>query len=211
MGNIHINSNGEPGVCKAVNGKCPFGSADSHFKSSEEAEKGYASAQSALGYGEPGKVKNAFEGAAARPETKEEAYKIANIISNEGKVAVVTKESVLYIDDSEFPDMYEDEDGYEEALEEEGGLLQNEAFEDESWSSDEGHSVEHRYIVRAFDNKDQIKEYDNSKNWVDEAIVDVDFDNSSNENESEFVSDADFDSFDHKVTRVTLNIIEPKK
>ena len=47
--------------------------------------------------------------------------------------------------------MYEDEEGYEDALEEEGYRLRNEAFEEESWSSEGGHPVEYRYIVREYE------------------------------------------------------------
>ena len=37
MAKYHINSKGNPAVCRATKGKCPFGGADQHFESRKEA------------------------------------------------------------------------------------------------------------------------------------------------------------------------------
>lgn len=42
---FHINSHGEAGKCKAQAGNCPFGGADEHYKSAEEARSAYETAQ----------------------------------------------------------------------------------------------------------------------------------------------------------------------
>lgn len=38
MTKYHINDKGKPAVCKAVKGNCPFGDADTHYNSKEEAQ-----------------------------------------------------------------------------------------------------------------------------------------------------------------------------
>lgn len=41
MARYHINGNGEPGICKATQGGCPFGSADEHFDTPEAAREAF--------------------------------------------------------------------------------------------------------------------------------------------------------------------------
>lgn len=42
---IHINNAGEPGLCSAVNGRCPFGGMDVHFTTVEAARSAYETKQ----------------------------------------------------------------------------------------------------------------------------------------------------------------------
>jgi len=47
MTKYHLNpTTGDPGLCKAVNGRCPFGTDEEHFSSKEEARAGYELLQS---------------------------------------------------------------------------------------------------------------------------------------------------------------------
>lgn len=48
MNEYHINWKGEPGICSASQGNCPFGSADDHFPSPEAARKAYEAQMSNL-------------------------------------------------------------------------------------------------------------------------------------------------------------------
>ena len=41
MARYHINKKGEAGLCRATTGKCPFGGANVHYSSKEEARIGY--------------------------------------------------------------------------------------------------------------------------------------------------------------------------
>jgi len=47
MSKFHINSKGEPGICKATSGGCPFGSVEEHYSSKEEAILAYEKIQEA--------------------------------------------------------------------------------------------------------------------------------------------------------------------
>lgn len=150
MAKVHINSNGEPGVCKATTGVCPFGAADTHFESTAEAAVAYETAQNAMGNGINPRVTDTdgnYEDDAnyARFDSKEEALKIANIISNEGKFAGIVTVTTTW---SERPDEddYEDNDDYEEAKEE-----YLDAFYDHNV---EAVSTDIEYFVRGFDEWD---------------------------------------------------------
>ena len=38
MAKFHITSNGTPGICNAQKGNCPYGDAQHHYNSEEEAQ-----------------------------------------------------------------------------------------------------------------------------------------------------------------------------
>jgi len=46
MAKFHLNGNGDPGLCKASQGNCPFGSDEEHFTSPEAARKAFEATQS---------------------------------------------------------------------------------------------------------------------------------------------------------------------
>lgn len=176
MSKIHVNSNGEPGVCKANNGRCPFGSEADHFETPEQAEKAYESAQIAMG-NSIGGPKTAIEGAVARPENLEDARKLANIIANEGKYAVVTRYSEISIAHeaplaksySSFDDEYSDgniderdeytdydsdgfRSGYDEPEEDSGNEFEDwkDEVRDSSWSELEEYSSSSEVLEEEF-------------------------------------------------------------
>lgn len=41
MAKFHINAAGNPGICRAVNGRCPFGGEENHFDSAEQAQAAF--------------------------------------------------------------------------------------------------------------------------------------------------------------------------
>jgi hypothetical protein len=91
MSKIHINSKGEPGVCRAVSKPCPFGSEETHFSSVVEAEDAYSKAQELLGNASSGKSKLGNNGERVLTlASEEEALKIANLLKNEGKVSAIS-------------------------------------------------------------------------------------------------------------------------
>lgn len=46
MNKFHLNNNGDPGVCSARPGHCPFGNESNHFESKENAREAYEKQQS---------------------------------------------------------------------------------------------------------------------------------------------------------------------
>lgn len=145
---IHINSNGEPGECKAQKGGCPFGAPDTHFESTAEASVAYEWAQTAMGNGinsrrikEDGTYED--DGNYEIYESKEEALKVANIIANEGKYAGIVTVHSSY---SERPDSddYETDEEYEDAEAE-----WEDKFYKYRYSPADNADVE--YVVRGFD------------------------------------------------------------
>jgi len=64
MAKFHINSAGEAGQCKAVNGNCPFGGESDHFTSAEAAREAFEAKQES--FATPAKRDNAYVTAALK-------------------------------------------------------------------------------------------------------------------------------------------------
>jgi len=64
MNKFHINTAGEAGQCKAVNGKCPFGSESEHFTSAEAAREAFEARQES--FATPAKRETAYVAAALK-------------------------------------------------------------------------------------------------------------------------------------------------
>lgn len=64
MNKFHINAAGEAGQCKAVNGKCPFGSESEHFTSAEAAREAFEARQES--FATPAKRETAYVAAALK-------------------------------------------------------------------------------------------------------------------------------------------------
>lgn len=163
---IHINSNGEPGVCKAQKGGCPFGAPDTHFESTAEASRAYEWAQSAMGNGINSrsiKEDGTYEDDSNYEiyESKEEALKVANIIANEGKFAGIVTIHNSY---SERPDSdnFDTDEEYEEA---ESDWYDN--FSERIYEPAEDAEVE--YIVRGFDKWEDRNKF-TPEAWVPTAM-----------------------------------------
>lgn len=166
MSKIHINSNGEPGVCKATTGACPFGDADTHFSSNEEAAAAYGNAQEAMGNASFGQDSRSIEDRYVSTETKEEALKVANLIANEGKYAAVVTYSKQFIKNLPEEDNFEDEDDYTEALYEiKESAREGDAELEEPYSQS--------YQVRAFDTFEEATDVDEDVWNVDRDSTDI--------------------------------------
>lgn len=201
MAKIHINSKGEPGVCSAENGKCPFGEGDNHFATPEEASKAYGQAQEAMGNSSFGQHTGSLEDRFSYAETKTEAEKIANLISNEGKyAAIVTYKRQMLLGAPDF-DSYDDEDDFREALDE---------FRDSAREGDvelEAPYSEH-YQVRAFDTFEDAQNADedlwNPKRGSIDIPVDV-------YDDSEVASNSELDDYNEIMDTVEVEFRKPKK
>lgn len=206
MSKVHINSNGEPGICKAVSGACPFGAADTHFSSTEEAAQAYESAQKAMGNGIHQRVvKNdgTYEDDAnfATFKSKEEALKVANIIANEGQFAGVVTTTITY---SERPDEddYDDEEAYVEASD-----TYEEAFHNHSVEASE---TDVMYTVRGFD-KWEDRDKISPDAWAPYAkhMDEIDFD-LDGEPSDVYEMDPTDDYLNDRQWQTTLEFVSPK-
>lgn len=202
MAKIHINSNGEPGVCKATTGTCPFGSDDTHFSSKEEAAQAYSDAQGVLGNSSFGTSANRPAGGVpAEYSSIDEAMKVVNILRNEGKTVAVSATIERFVDDDEVPDRddFDNEDEYEEAS----------ARFEESASNGEVNFVSSNsiYQVRAYDKPEDIAgthadEWDANKSGYHEVWF--------SEGATEAESSPDYDSMRLSVSQVEVEIFAPK-
>jgi hypothetical protein len=201
MSKIHINSNGEPGVCKAVTKPCPFGDDSTHFSSTEEAVIAYSKAQEALGNSAFGKTALKPGEAFTYLETKDEADKVANLITNEGKYAAIIKHTSLYAIGEPDIDDYEDEDKFREALDEFREAIENEEveFEEPSISG---------YHVRAFDSFEQAKEAD-PELWsgTDRNDISIEID----DDVDEVYTGTDINPYNSILYKAEVEFVAPKK
>lgn len=165
MSKIHINSKGEPGVCRAFSKPCPFGSEDSHFSSVAEAEEAYAKAQDLMGNAASGKSKLGHNGERVLTfASEEDALKIANLLKNEGKTSAVSIISVRHVAEKEPEEGdYESYEDYE--------------FEEERfWNrirQGVGEFTEDPpiYQLRAFNSGAEALETSSSIDWNDKDLV----------------------------------------
>lgn len=200
MSRFHINSNGEPGICKAVSKPCPFGDDSTHFSSSEEATVAYSKAQEAMGNASFGKSSLKPGEAFTYLETRDEAEKVANLIANEGKYAAIVEYSSLYaIGEPDF-DEYEDEDEFKEALDEFRDSMENEDVEFEAPQIS-------GYHVRAFDNFEQAKEADSDLwNGNDRTDIHVEIEDADEVHEG-----TDINDWNSILYKVRVEFVKPKK
>lgn len=211
MTKIHVNSEGNPGPCRAQNGGCPFGSDENHYSSNEEAQNSYENAQKALGsipnqHGEMG-LSNVLE-------TKEAALKVANIISKEGKYAVIIESQTGYPKDGEF-DVEEyngyEEDGEEYADEEDNRDQVIEEFEshvnNNDWDKD-SLNVESMYQVKSYDNFEDIKNDNISELALHGGISGPRIEN---EDDLEVEGENDIDTMNIRAWRTNVQIVKPSK
>lgn len=202
MSKIHINSNGEPGVCKATTGACPFGSDDTHFSSKEEAAQAYSDAQGVLGnasFGQSGD--RPVGGEPATYYSIDEAMKVANILRNEGKTVAISATIERFVDEDEVPDRddFDDEDEYDEASAE---------FEESASSGNVTIvSSNSTYQVRAFDKPEEVKaidvgDWDAQKSGYHDVWLE--------EGATEGESSPDYDSMRLSISHVEVEILPPK-
>lgn len=204
---IHINSNGEPGVCKAQKGGCPFGAPDTHFESTAEAAVAYESAQKAMGNGiNPRQVKEdgTYEDDVnfASFESKEEALKVANIIANEGKFAGIVTVTTTYSTRPD-EDNYENDEEYEEAQEE---------YMDDFYDHNvEPSETEVNYFVRGFD-KWEDRNKISPDAWAPSArnMDEIDFDLEGEPNDV-FEMEPTDDYMNDRQWQTTLEFVSPKE
>lgn len=165
MSKIHINSKGEPGVCRAVSKPCPFGSEDTHFSSVAEAEEAYAKAQELMGNVSLGKSKLGNNGERVLTfASEEEALKVANLLENEGKTAAISIITVRRVAEAAPQESdYEDPEDY---------VWHEERF----WNrirQGVGEFIEEPpiYQLRAFNSADEALEIASSIDWNDKDLV----------------------------------------
>lgn len=202
MAKIHINSNGEPGVCKATTGACPFGSEDTHFSSKEEAAKAYSDAQGVLGNASFGQTADRPAGGVpATYYSIDEAMKVANILRNEGKTVAISSTIERFVDEDEIPDRdnFDDEDEYEEASAEFEASANNGEVTIVSSNS--------IYQVRAYDKPEDIAgthadDWDAKKSGYHEVWLD--------EGATQAESSPDYDSMRLSISHVEVEILPPK-
>lgn len=164
MSKIHINSKGEPGVCRAVSKPCPFGSEDTHFSSVAEAEEAYAKAQELMGNVSLGKSKLGNNGENVLTlSSEEEALKIANLLENEGKTSAISIITVRHAlnrpkreDYESDEDHFWDEDHFSDTSRQGVG-----EFSDDP-------SI---YQLRAFNSANEALEVGSSIDWNDKDLV----------------------------------------
>lgn len=164
MSKIHINSNGEPGVCRAVSKPCPFGSDDTHFSSVAEAEEAYSKAQELIGNSTFGKSKLGNNGERVLTfASEEEALKIANLLKNEGKTAAVSIITVKHALNKPKREDYETDEDFESDDEHFWELSRQEVGE-----FTEDPLI---YQLRSFDSQDAAQEGVYSTDWNDKDLV----------------------------------------
>lgn len=201
MAKIHINSNGEPGECKATSGPCPFGDDDTHFSSTEEAAEAYSKAHEVMGNASFGKTSGKMGENYAEVETQKEAEKLANLITNEGKYAAIVSITEHQYGGEPDARKYEDDDDYSEDLERwRESALDGEAVEEERYRG---------YQVRAFESFEDAKAMPPSTwntNWEEDAPTELE-DNVDEVTEApEFV-----DVSNLFIVRKTIEFRKPKK
>lgn len=201
MSKIHINSNGEPGVCKATTKPCPFGDDSTHFSSNEEAAQAYSEAQEIMGNASFGVSSKGIGEAAVNFVFKEDAMKVANLIANEGKFAAISTTYTDYVVGTPEESDYENYDEYQSAVEE---------FEDRASVGDVEVSEGSRlYTVRAFESFEDAKNAPTSS-WD----PDSDFPTASvtiREPDEVAQGDMDYDSMRGSLKRIEVEFVASKK
>lgn len=201
MSKIHINSNGEPGVCKATTKPCPFGDDSTHFSSTEQAAEAYSQAQEIMGNASFGVSTKKIGESVVNFAEKDEALRVANLIANEGKFAAVSTTFIDYVEGTPEESDYASYDEYQAAVEE---------FEDRASVGDVEVSEGMRlYQVKAFDSFEDAKNAAPSS-WDPES----DFATTSvtiGDPDSVSYGDMDYNSFKGTVKRVEVEFVAPKK
>lgn len=201
MSKIHINSNGEPGVCKATTKPCPFGDDSTHFSSNEEAAEAYSEAQEIMGNASFGVSSKGIGEAAINFVFKNDAMKVANLIANEGKFAAISTTYTDHVEGIPEESDYENYDEYQAAVED---------FEDRASVGDvevaEGSRL---YQVKAFETFEDAKNAPTSS-WD----PDSDFPTASvtiREPDEVAQGDMDYNSLHGTLKRIEVEFIAPKK
>jgi hypothetical protein len=201
MSKVHINSNGEPGACKATTKPCPFGDDSTHFSSNEEAAAAYSEAQEIMGNSSFGVSSKGIGESAINYVFKHDAMKVANLITNEGKFAAISTTYTDYVEGIPEESDYESYDEYQTAVED---------FEDRASAGDVEVSEGSRlYQVKAFETFEDAKNAESSS-WD----PDSDFPTASvTIGDADIVSqgDMDYNSMQGTLKRIEVEFIAPKK
>lgn len=200
MSKIHINSNGEPGTCKATTKPCPFGDESTHFSSAEDASEAYSQAQEVMGNSSYGFHATGIGKKSVNFASKEEAAKVANLIANEGMVAAISTTYTDYVVGKPEEGDYGDYEHY---------MNEFADFEDRAAAGDvdveEGFRL---YQVKAFEHFDDAKNSAPSS-WDPETEYPT---TSVTVRDSEGVSsgDIDYDTMRGVLKRVEVEFVMPK-
>lgn len=201
MPKIHINSNGEPGICKATTKPCPFGDESTHFSSSEEAAQAYSEAQEIMGNASFGVSSKGIGENAINFVFKDDAKKVANLIANEGKFAAISTTYTDHVVGRPEEDEFVDYNEYQVRLE---------MFEDQASAGDvEVEEGSRLYQVRAFESFEDAKNAETSS-WD----PDSDFPTASvtiGEVGEVSQGDMDYNSMSGTLKRIEVEFVEPKK
>lgn len=219
---FHINDNGEPAKCDAVERPCPKGGADVHGSTPEEAQEKFEKKmkdQETVSLQKP--KKNNFQFATDKqyfPESSgvevihhtdnAETLKEANRLAKSGKFVVITEQEELVYDYTEEPDEddFDDEEEYEDMMDEYDHQIDLQSNGDET-------PLRAEYSTKAigYENREEflktIKDDSNDLvNGNSNSIMILGDDKSSNEKDpTEAYSASDYDSgndtyFNTKVT-----------
>jgi hypothetical protein len=201
MSKIHINSNGEPGACKATTKPCPFGDESTHFSSTEEAAEAYSQAQEAMGNSSFGIRSKGIGNSSVNFVSKDEAKKVANLIANEGKFAAISTTYSDHVEGTPEESEYESYDEYQSAVED---------FEDRASVGDVEVSEGWRlYQVKAFESFEDAKNAEASS-WdpfSDFPTASVTIGNVDAISQG----DMDYNSMNGKLRRIEVEFVAPKK